>query len=276
MDILIYESHAFSETKLPFIFHNQMVARSTLRISNWHLNIEILYCTGGSGRVLSDANVIPFEKGDIVVINSNCIHTITSDSFVEYQCLIVDSKFCEENDIYTDKLVFTERLHDKEMAGLFDNINKCYGIEDDYRIPQIRASVLSFIIALCRGYISTEKHTESKPKSRITENVKEAMTYIQSHLNEAITLDSLSAAIGISKYHLAREFKKITHLTIISYINLLRCEYSKRLLKTTDYKISKICDLCGFDNFSYYSRTFRKHYGMLPSEYRKSQNFKIK
>ena len=61
-------------------------------------------------------------------------------------------------------------------------------------------------------------------------------------------------------------------MTPVTYINLLRCYEAKKLLKTNKFTIKEVSEKCGFFNYSYFAKTFKKHIGVLPSECMKKQN----
>jgi len=70
--------------------------------------------------------------------------------------------------------------------------------------------------------------------------------------------------VGISKFYLCREFKAYTGSSILQTVNLLRCTQAKLLIEG-GATVSQAALSCGFDNLSYFSRTFKKLMGALPS-----------
>ena len=75
--------------------------------------------------------------------------------------------------------------------------------------------------------------------------------------------------IGISKYHLAREFKYITGHTIIEQINILKCNEAKKLIESGK-SVTEAATLLGFNDLPYFSQVFKRMNGVTPSAYRKS------
>ena len=97
-----------------------------------------------------------------------------------------------------------------------------------------------------------------------------AIGYIGSRLSEKITADDVAKEIGLSKYYFLREFKKITNMTLVEYINGLRCEKARAMLREDNMSIGEISALCGFENGSYFNKIFRNETGVSMSEYRKN------
>ncbi|MBR5187528.1 MAG: AraC family ligand binding domain-containing protein, partial [Clostridia bacterium] len=98
--------------KVPFIFHSDVMDKSTRDYTHWHENLEILCFYEGMGQVYCDSYTTDVKKGDIFVINSERLHMVQSDSEVRYYCLIVDAEFCRQNGIPVGEVVYCEKVDD--------------------------------------------------------------------------------------------------------------------------------------------------------------------
>jgi AraC family transcriptional regulator len=79
----------------------------------------------------------------------------------------------------------------------------------------------------------------------------------------------LAAAVGVHPVHLARVFRKFHACSVGDYVRQLRIEYASRQLATTDQPLANIALAAGFADQSHFSRTFKQHTRMLPTEFRK-------
>ena len=104
--------------------------------------------------------------------------------------------------------------------------------------------------------------------NEIPEDIRHLATYIEHNYAHHLTLDFLSEFANISKYHLIRVFKKYIGYSPKEYIILLQIENAKKLLSTTPLPIYKIGMMVGIENENYFSRIFKAHVGMSPSEWR--------
>lgn len=257
-----YETHNINNSVLPFIFHPSFKLSRRVKIPNWHKNVEILQCIDGEGFVRCGTEVIPLLKGALVTVNSDVLHSIGTDSRLEYRCFIPDNEFFISNGIPVDKLYFCPYSDSPLLVELFDRV--CQGFLDlkaeDYKsVARLRSNVLSFCVALC------EFSTPKAPLPEENDYVKEVIYYIRQHLSEPITLDKLSLAVGVSKFHLARQFKKYTGNSIIQTVNRIRCAEAQRMLEQ-GISVSAAAEACGFSNHSYFSKTFYSVTGRLPSQ----------
>lgn len=270
----IYETHIMKNPQLPFIFHKKTRLRSANRSHiqpNWHENIEIIYVTHGSGTVACDTEHLHVRQGDFIPINSNCMHSIyTEDELFIYHCLIVDRSFCLSNHFDTNEILFTPTFRDPELEVLMLALEREYTppYRTEYRVQMIRALVLQIMARLCCEH--SVRVEGSHADTRILSCIKQAIGFIRSQSDRDISLDDAADFVGLSKYYFAREFRRVTGHTFVSYVNLIRCEKAKVMLTENRLHIGEIGRACGFENQSYFTRIFRNYTGMLPSTYRET------
>ena len=99
--------------------------------------------------------------------------------------------------------------------------------------------------------------------------VKNAISYIDQHFNEPITLSQVAEVVHLNPTYFSATFKQSIGYTFKEYLNLVRIEESKRLLANTNISIVEIAGACGFEGQSYFSKVFRRLTGMTPKQYRK-------
>ncbi len=269
----IYETHTMEDPQLPFIFHKSMkhTPSQTFRPSNWHENVEIIYVTQGKGIVTVDTKPLAVKENETVVINPNCMHKFEAvDGTFGYHCLIVDRAFCNANYFDTNRILFDPHFEDPTVGNLFCALAEEYPIKtaaSPYRTQIIRATVLQIMARLCRHHSTLAE--EQPVDSYLLSCIKQAIGYIRAHCDRDLSLDGVSAFVGLSKFYFAREFRRITGYTFVDYVNMTRCEKAKTLLAENRMSVGEVGHACGFDNQSYFSRTFRAYTGVLPSAYRK-------
>ena len=95
--------------------------------------------------------------------------------------------------------------------------------------------------------------------------------YIKEHLAERITLDQVATQVYLSKSYFCRIIKNELGCTFTEYVNRLRIERSKNLLRSTRMSIAEISIAVGFDDQSYFTRIFKKQTGTSPGKYREQR-----
>ena len=113
---------------------------------------------------------------------------------------------------------------------------------------------------------------ERKPtvSSYLQEEIDYARKYFNEHYNEDISIEEYAQSRGMSVSWFLRNFKQMTMKSPMQYILTIRINNAVSLLETTDYNVTEISTIVGYDNPLYFSRIFKKQKGVSPSEYRKS------
>lgn len=109
----------------------------------------------------------------------------------------------------------------------------------------------------------------------LSEPVELAVNHIEMHFSQEMTLDDIAQAARMSKYHLAREFKKQLNQSPYDYLLRLRLRKAKFFLLTTDDSVAQIAEKCGFGNLSGFFRQFRQMENCSPLQYRKKESASI-
>lgn len=270
----INEIHFMKKQGLPFIYRPLTVSSDETKTpyTNWHRNIEILNCVEGTGTVMIDNKYHSFSKGDSLIINSNLMHAVSSNNKdkMVHTCLIIDRNFCYENGVDTDRIRFITKIRDYQLNKMIDELLTLYTEERFCTVAKIRKTVMEILILLCSAYTDKSIDTSSFTDSGI-ERTNSVLNYIREHYSERITLDEMAISIGISKYYLCREFKKITGVSVIEYINKLKCHKAKELLEE-GATVSEASVKCGFESLPYFTETFKRHVGFIPSEFKRKRN----
>ncbi|MDR0272444.1 MAG: glycoside hydrolase family 11 protein [Clostridiales bacterium] len=103
------------------------------------------------------------------------------------------------------------------------------------------------------------------------ERAEKILLFIHENYKEKITADNIAESLKISRGECFRCFKKHMNKGITEYINEYRLSKAEELLKTTDMSVMDISAECGFENASYFGKTFKEFFKVTPLKYRKTQ-----
>ena len=115
----------------------------------------------------------------------------------------------------------------------------------------------------------------SQDSKKVTQ-ISPAINYIDANYDKAITLAEIARASHLSSSRLAHIFKEQMGITIIDYLTSVRIERAKQLLLGTDQNCTEICFEVGYNNQSYFTRTFKSLVGMTPRKFRVKNSRKDK
>lgn len=105
---------------------------------------------------------------------------------------------------------------------------------------------------------------------RYSSIIQKTIEYIETHIHENLSLESVSIYAGFSKYHFHRIFQKEIGVTVSEYIRYRRIANSARMLIYTDEKIIDIAIYYHFESQESFTRSFKKYYKLPPGQYRKT------
>lgn len=263
-----HEEYEQVRNGLPFVL-NTNIKRDYYNVSNannWHENLEIQFCTKGTGTILLDGKKYPFHENNIAVVNSNAIHYTGTDNELIYDCLIIGTEFCKQMEFDINKVCFEPIVENSVITKSFVELKEIYlDIFASYRTAKLNKLLLQLLIELVENYSTTKTIYTEKNKSY--ERVKNVISYIRDNYQQKIMLDEIATAVVCDKYLLCKDFKKYTGQTIFESLNNYRCIKAIDYL-AIGYTVAETASLCGFDNFSFFSKTFKKYIGKLPSEYK--------
>lgn len=107
------------------------------------------------------------------------------------------------------------------------------------------------------------------------ETVLQAQLWLQAHLRRPVTINRLAAELGVSPRTLNRRFRQATGMSPLTYLNTLRSNNARELLRRSNLSISEIAWQLGLQDVSYFSRLFRRFNGVTPGAYRAAVRGKL-
>lgn len=117
--------------------------------------------------------------------------------------------------------------------------------------------------------IYTGRSVKSSDLDAMAERIREAMAYIQENLGQNISRAEVAEMLHLNEEYFSKMFHKYAGCTFKEYVMEERMRQAQRLLKHSRLSVSLIASKIGYDNFSYFSKAFKRATGLTPQEYRK-------
>lgn len=151
------------------------------------------------------------------------------------------------------------------------NFSEAYTLSDYYILSADKCTTSEKIsdlhLDMCLDY--TRKMSNLKKRTIFSFHISKCLDYIYDNLHTRITVDTLSAHVGLSCAYLSRLFKEETGMAISEYIKQQKIEIAKRMLIYSDFSVSEIATILAFPSHSYFSENFKKATSLTPLEFRK-------
>lgn len=247
--------------------------------AHWHNEIELIRVLEGQLNVRLNNNSYTAKKGDIIFVNSQTVHSALPVECV-YECVDFHLDFLPVADNSSKYFIESLINHDyliKEFS-VFDNslfitaVNNVFEAmshkSSGYKLRVIGALYTLFSVIIDEHlYASTGGVSIAADKN--VPKLKNVLSFIRSNYDFPITLNDMAKAAGMSPKYFCYFFKEMTRKTPIEYLNSYRVEKASRKLINTDTSVTDIAFSCGFNDLSYFIKTFKAQKGVTPAQFRK-------
>ncbi|PLS10376.1 response regulator transcription factor [Neobacillus cucumis] len=170
-------------------------------------------------------------------------------------------------------LLSKKTLGESEVRKIYEGLLFIIEETEDYlgssgRLEEIETfeELSSYYHELIQQKFSVRSKLKTQGYSPIIKNI---LLYLDKNYQQPISLNSLSEELNVSPNYISRLFKKEVQKGLFDYLNELRIERAKKLLKDYKYKIYEIAELVGFKSQVHFAIVFNKYVGVSPKDYRK-------
>ena len=263
-------------------YHIENAGRSFQIPVHWHDEFEIIYVRSGFLTVSIAGESYIGKTGEAFVVSPGNLHLMGSQSgTVDYYTFLFPLKYISfrTDDMLDEKLLeplnsghlmICPRVKDtaKELCEQLIEIYEAKKDESESKITtQVRTKIilLQFILEMWKKGFVIENDTSGRNTVE-----KEMVSYIQQNFTGKISLREFGEQFHLSEKYISRYFKEHFHITLSQYVTYLRLEHAKQLLQDTDIPVTDVAMQSGYQNVSYFIRSFQKAYAVSPLKYRKN------
>lgn len=276
----LYEKKKHGTIEYPFqVYHIQNPRRTFMVPVHWHHEFEIIYIKKGNINISISGEDYIGTDNSIFFVNSGELHFIsTSTRDIDYYNFIFPLDFIsfKSNDVIESNFFGPLKngtlhlIHTTLDTEALDICNLISETESTSYIDQFKIRIL--LLSLFQ--FAVNNNLLSSKASTFDTIEREMLTFIQQNYIYGISLKELSTHFHMSEKYISRYFKEHFKIPLTQYVNHLKLNKAKSLLKSTSLSITDIALQCGFQNVSYFIRTYKSTYGISPLQYRLSHNKK--
>lgn len=242
---------------------------------HWHHQTEIIRVIKGVFHLIINGAVYDLHEGEAVYIQDGLSHGGTPEECI-YECVVFDLKIVQKSEYRTGRFLRNLAKHriyipaaaidgSQYVNMLFDALGREY---DGYEMDTIAALLLIHSEILRRNaYIAVTDDVDATYAH--SAKFKKILDYIEEHYKESISLDDMAAVSEITPQYLCRYFREMSGMTPTKYLNYYRIERACEQLVTSSVSVTDAALENGFNDISYFIKTFRKQKGVTPHQYKK-------
>lgn len=251
-----------------------------------HQGIEILIVHEGHGTLIVDQKSYEVTSGMLCVFQPFQLHHIQMDpetpfvrSIVHFEPSLYEAYF----EHWPRLSAFFKHIHTSTLQvpclyelGETDQFHPLFqslqmklpslGKQDELEEYSL------FLVAFFRSFMPLWEQREGQIRSGPTRKSHQAeriLGWLEEHYTEPLRLETMSAELHLSPYHLSHLFTECTGTSISDYVTARRLQQAVKLLTSTDQSVAHIGEAIGVTNCSYFCKMFKSQLGVTPHQYRK-------
>lgn len=249
-------------------------------LPHFHSTSELIYLLKGRFSIATPNSLYPVSAGDIVLTSSGTPHsTVDTIPPVEFiVCYLKFTNYFDESNI--TKHLFSYHSSKQNIVHIFKagtpqnqfigNIMEKLLYEQTNKKEHHKEMIEAYL-SLINSFLIREKVLPEKLSNidyRCLKRVLPILDYINNNYHSPCSVKEISSLFFLSRSHFEKVFKLATDMNYTEYINYVRLQNSKKLIKDTSKTIAEIAREVGFSSQAYFCRCFKKFYLCTPNEYR--------
>lgn len=273
-----------TDTK-PFSLHRTIVEEDNTNALylHFHPEMEFLFLREGELTFFVEGKCYEMHRGDAIFIPPFLVHNATKreGSACDFSAVVFSSEWLWGNteaadneytrEISKNRYACVCHLTPSENPEALSFLESVF-LQKEQSTGEYELSLKGrlFIVfqELYNSFLSKLSQSDSTPLA--DSEIQRSIEYINSHFMDRLSLSVLAEISGYSMSRFEHKFKEMTGSSPFEYINRIRVINASRELAKNNKKITDIASLNGFDNISYFNRTFKKIMGTSPKRYRAS------
>lgn len=284
--IPVHETKTHGTAALPYTVYHGIIPELIPSFPlHWHDDFELIYCLRGQVLVTVWGQAYRLCAGDLVVILPRGVHSIHQcgrETGEYYNIMFHPSLFKGAGDDPCYSKYIQPFLSGGKSMECFHAADSAFNRavtpcllsilehrRDGYFTHELLMKSQLFLLLHHMNLHSVTADDDSGLLQLSFSRLKDALYYVQHSYDQEISVKTAAGTCGFSESHFMKLFREFTGMSFNAYLINYRLELAARQLSESKLKIIDIMENCGFRNHSYFTRAFRKKYGMTPSEYRK-------
>ena len=242
-----------------------------------------VYIRKGIGMYILDSDLRALNEGDIIIMPPKVAYSFCASELGDEYNISVDAVVLRFDDAWLTTLLSVFKSLNRVILRIRE-------IEDPYAVvgpkwmkmstaldrlssgsPSKEPALMIELLEMLSDEKDLVRILKATPCDQLTlsQKLEKIDRYIESNVYGKVSLDSVSAYLGMNRTYFCIFFKKHYGKGFADYLNDMRVRKATKLLTDRDMHISDIARECGFKTAPYFTRAFRRSLGMSPAEYRK-------
>ncbi|HAZ03235.1 MAG: hypothetical protein A2W90_08600 [Bacteroidetes bacterium GWF2_42_66] len=250
---------------------------------HFHLEYEIAYIEESNGKLYVGNNIVDFEPGNLFIFAPRLVHCFKNNKNPNFNSktakatvILFKKEFLGNSFLERKEAVLLNKLLANSEAGIqiFKPSGEVISLIKKLSFNNGLKSVLDLLFILdylskCTDYKMLSAKWVKKYYYKLNDGlINKISDYVEANFSKEKIFQDAVKMSGMSTAAFSRYFRHKTEKTFTQYVNELRITQAQKLLINTDLRINDICSQCGFNNPTYFNRSFRNLNNLTPRHFR--------
>ena len=228
------------------------------------LDYYLLYMVTGNYSIISGEHTVNISEGDAIVIppSTPYAHCHTSSKDLNYLWVHFTGSSVEKilNSFGIELFPRVNKVSgSNHLQTRFQRLFDCFIKNDNFMERDLSASLEKLLIELARAIRNKDTNRVSLSKS---------VNYINNYYNTQIKIPDLAKMDGLSMTQYNLHFKKQMGMPPTKYIIMKRISTAKELIEASSFSLSRIGEMCGYDDYNFFAKVFKQVTGVSPKKFK--------
>ena len=256
--------------------HDSRMLPGTVAKKHTHDYFHLIDVTQGQMQFYLEDTAFCLKEGDMILVCRGKPHSFANEMATDLYFREV--KFSVYGQLLPQFLQAAEPgvVRDPFARKLVENLVEEYA--QDLALKEDAALASLTALAL---YLTAPSRSKSRQEPGVIDTTGfnklsvRVIRYLCDHYGEDLSLDDISAGVGVTKNYLCNAFKLNTNITIIDCLNMIRIRKAAEQIIYSDLPLSQVAQMCGYVSASHFNRVFMRYVGMPPGQCRRAYAYDI-
>ena len=247
--------------------------------AHWHSEIEIIRVIDGILNIRLNNNTYTVKKNEVIFVNPETVHQASPENCT-YECIVFQPDFIQSFNSGSTYFIESLKNHEyiineyhngseSDILPFIDNLFKSMANKSSGYKFKVIGAMYSLFGEIIDNHLYKSTNGALLASDKNVPKLKAVLSFIRNNYDSQITLEDMAAAAGMSAKYFCYFFKEMTTKTPIEYLTLYRIEKASGKLLKSDSSVTSIAFSSGFNDLSYFIKTFKQIKGITPSKFRK-------
>lgn len=256
--------------------HNSRLEPGTLVKNHTHDYFHLIDVTAGEMAFRLGEKAFALHAGDLVLVQRGMVHGFSNERG-EVLCFR-EVKFTVQGQTWPRLLQDASGavIRDPFVRKLVDQMTAEYDRNRTLKEEAALAALKTLVL-----YLTADQRSLDRQEPGVIDTAgynklsRRVIDYLCIHYGENLSLDDISAGVGVTKNYLCNAFKLNTKITIIDCLNMIRIRKAAEQIVYSDLPLTQIAQMCGYVSVSHFNRVFMRYVGMPPGQCRRTYAYDV-